>query len=69
MILLITPHFFDSTYTLQFVDEFVYELGVCTDNLEAWKNIDALALTKTEWDHVETFCSLLHVCIEYVASE
>ena len=47
----------------------MYELGVRTDNIEARKKIDALALTPTEWDHVGTFCSLLHVCIEYVASD
>ena len=43
----------------------MYELGVCIDNIEAWKKIDALALTKTEWECVGTFCSLLH---EYAAS-
>lgn len=45
----------------------MYELGVRTENIEAQKKIDALALTQTEWDRVGTFCSLLRVCIKYVA--
>lgn len=40
----------------------MYELSVCTDNIEAQKKIDALTLTKTEWDHVEMFV----VFYEYV---
>ena len=47
----------------------MYELGVRTDNIEAWKKIDALALTETEWDCVGTFCNLLRVCIEYATSK
>ena len=56
--------FCDCTYTSQFVDEFVYELGVRIDSIEARKKIDALALTETEWDRIGIFCSLLRVRIK-----
>ncbi|KAI0282706.1 hypothetical protein BC826DRAFT_1110620 [Russula brevipes] len=44
----------------KFVDEFVYELGVRAESIEARKKIDALMLTDSEWDHVGMFFSLLH---------
>ena len=51
----------------QFVNEFVYELGVHTENLEACKKIDALMLSELEWECVSMFCTLLSVSISTLA--
>jgi hypothetical protein len=56
---------FDSTNKSQFVDDFVYELGVRADSIDARKKIDALGLTEPEWMRVGVFCSLLRVRIRY----
>ena len=49
----------DSYY--QFLDTFVYELGVREENLRKRKKIDSLKLSEEEWIRVRLFCNLLSV--------
>ncbi|KAL0565923.1 hypothetical protein V5O48_016097 [Marasmius crinis-equi] len=43
----------------QFVDTFVYEIGLLETNTEKRRKIDALKLSDEEWERVQTFLNLL----------
>jgi hypothetical protein len=50
-----------SSYILQIVNEFVYELGREETDLRARSKIDSLRLSDDEWTEVELFIDLLKV--------
>ena len=47
---------------LQYIDTFIYELGLRESNLTKRARIDQLKLNSDEWARVKLFTSLLAVC-------
>jgi len=53
---------------LEYINTFVYEVGLREGNLVKHKKIDELRLSTAEWDHVKLFTSLLAVCHPFFMS-
>lgn len=47
----------------QYINTFIYEMGLKEPNLEKWKKIGELELWDNEWERVKLFFDLLAVCI------
>ena len=47
----------------QYINTFIYEMGLKESNLEKRKKIGELELWDNEWERVKLFLDLLAVCI------
>lgn len=54
---------------LEYINTFVYEVGLREGNLAKRKKIDELRLSTAEWDCVKLFTSLLAVCHPFFMSD
>ena len=46
----------------QYINIFIYKMGLKEPNLEKWKKIGELELRDDEWEWVKDFIDLLTVC-------